>query len=219
MSKREILSWFSGNLSTLSVEKIITVLCIALLLSAVIFFTYKLTYSGVSYNARFNSGNVIITLITAVIMMMIGSNIAISLGMVGALSIVRFRTAIKDPQDTIYVFWSLVTGLCVGAQVYQLAVISSVFIAIVVVALSFYSSLNSKYIVIIRGDLNVDKMVIDKALKESFKSVRVRSVNNRENSVEMIFEVCAAIKGLDMSKVDALKNVDGVKSANYILEA
>ncbi len=217
MSKSEILNWFSGNSASLTVGKILLVLCTALVLSLIIFATYKITYSGVSYNARFNVGNVIITLITAVVMLMIGSNIAISLGMVGALSIVRFRTAIKDPQDTIYLFWSIATGLAVGAGVYQLAVVAVLFIAIVLVGASFYTRMNSKYIIIIRGEADLDKTEVANKLAADFKNVRARAVNNRAESVEMIFEVSAK-GGLDVSLVDGLKSVKGVKSANWILE-
>lgn len=217
MSKSEILNWFSGNSASLTVGKILLVLCTALVLSLIIFATYKITYSGVSYNARFNVGNVIITLITAVVMLMIGSNIAISLGMVGALSIVRFRTAIKDPQDTIYLFWSIATGLAVGAGVYQLAVVAVLFIAIVLVGASFYTRMNSKYIIIIRGEADLDKTEVANKLAADFKNVRARAVNNRAESVEMIFEVSAK-GGLDVSLVDGLKAVKGVKSANWILE-
>lgn len=217
MSKSEILNWFSGNSASLTVGKILLVLCTALILSLVIFATYKITYSGVSYNARFNVSNIIITLITAVVMLMIGSNIAISLGMVGALSIVRFRTAIKDPQDTIYLFWSIATGLSVGAGVYQLAVVEVLFVGIVLVGASFYTRLNSKYIIIIRGEADLDKAEIANKLSADFKGVRARAVNNRAESVEMIFEVTAK-GGLDVSLIDGLKGVKGVKSANWILE-
>ena len=138
MSKKEILNWFTVNNESLDVSKILFVLGVGILVAVVIFATYRITYSGVSYNAKFNVGNVVMLLIASVIMLMISSNMAISLGMVGALSIVRFRTAVKDPHDTVYIFWSIVEGLCVGAQIYKLAVISTVVIAVVLVAASFY---------------------------------------------------------------------------------
>lgn len=218
MSKSEVISWFSGNSANLTAGRIIMVLCLALIMGAVIFATYYLTYTGVSYSARFNCGNVLITIITAVIMLMIGSNIAISLGMVGALSIVRFRTAIKDAQDTIYIFWSIVTGLCVGAGAYMLAIIACVFMAIVLTAMSFYTKVNGRYIVIVRGEADLDKNEVMTLLASNFKNTKARAVNNRETSVEMIFEVTAASDKL-IAKVDELKKVKGVKSANWVLEA
>ena len=97
MSKKEILNWFTVNNESLDVSKILFVLGVGILVAVVIFATYRITYSGVSYNAKFNVGNVVMLLIASVIMLMISSNRAISFGMVGALSIVRFRTAVKDP--------------------------------------------------------------------------------------------------------------------------
>ena len=218
MSKLDVLNWFAGSSASLSVAKIMMVLCVALVLAGIIFFTYMISYSGVSYNARFNATNLLITIITAVIMLMIGSNVALSLGMVGALSIVRYRTAIKDPQDTVYIFWSIVTGLCVGAGVYQLAVVSCIFIAIVVLAMSFYTKHTGRYIVIVRGSADTDKSEVEKKLLENFKKVVLRAANNREESVEMIFEIRAA-GSMKCEIIDSLKMVDGVKSANWILES
>lgn len=217
MSKSEILNWFAGNSSSLSASKIIMVLCVTLVLAAVIFATYAITYNGVAYNAGFNAGNVIITLIAAVIMLMIGSNIAISLGMVGALSIVRFRTAIKNPRDTIFIFWAIVTGLCTGAGVFQLAVIECLFIAVVLLGMSFYTGIMSHYIVIVRGETETDRKAIDEKLAENFKKIKLKAANNRENTVELIYEI--RVKGsLKAEIIDSLKTIKGVKSANWILE-
>ncbi|MDD3205104.1 MAG: DUF4956 domain-containing protein [Lachnospiraceae bacterium] len=217
MSKREILTWFTGNSESLSIGKIVFVLCVALIIGAVVFATYRITYTGVSYNARFNAMNVIIILITAVIMLMISSNIAISLGMVGALSIVRFRTAIKDPHDTAYIFWAIVEGLCVGAQIHKLAVISTIFIALVLIAFSLYTKMHNKYLIILRGDAELSEQSVMEALQVDFKRVRIRAINNRESSCEMTCEV--AVNGeLNLDLVKNLKTIEHVKSANWLLE-
>ena len=92
------------------------ILIISLLLSMVVFWTYKFTFSGVLYNRKFNVSLVMLTLVTTMVMIVIKSDISLSLGMVGALSIVRFRTAIKDPRDTAYIFWCIGIGLCAGTQ-------------------------------------------------------------------------------------------------------
>ena len=218
MSKKEILTWFTGNSQSLDSAKIIFILCAAFLIGVVIFTTYRITYSGVSYNARFNASNVIIILITAVIMLMISSNIAISLGMVGALSIVRFRTAIKDPHDTVYIFWAIVEGLCVGAQIHKLAIISTIFIAFVLIAFSFYTKLQNKYLVIIRGTAELSGDQVITVLEEHFKRVRIRAVNQRESNCEMVCEV-ANIGALKLEFVNRLKELEHVKSANWLLES
>ena len=156
MSKKDILqTYFNGN-AALTARNILIVLAFALVMAAVIFVTYRLTHSGTAYSAKLNATNVAITLITTVIMLMISSNIVISLGMVGALSIIRFRTAVKDPWDTVYIFWAVVEGLCVGSQNFKLALLSVLFIAVALILLSLRSSMIRKYLVVIRADETAD---------------------------------------------------------------
>lgn len=217
MSKKEILSWFTVNSETLSVEKVLFVLGMSLLIGIVIFITYRLAYTGVSYNSRFNTGNVVIVLITSVIMLMISSNMAISLGMVGALSIVRFRTAIKDPSDTIYIFWAIVEGLCVGAQIYKLAVISAIFIAIVLLVSSYYSNVQKKYLIIIRGGKEVDLAQIKEALGPYYPKMGVRASNYVGERCEIICEVSAR-QEMKEEAIQALRNCEHVTGVNWLLE-
>lgn len=217
MSKREILDWFTVNSESLSVDKIMFVLGISLLVGIVIFVTYRLAYTGVSYNGRFNTGNVVIVLITSVIMLMISSNMAISLGMVGALSIVRFRTAIKDPSDTIYIFWAIVEGLCVGAQIYKLAVISTVFIAIVLLASSYYASSRKKYLIIIRGGKDMDVENIKTALKPYYPKMGVRATNYAGERCEIICEISAR-QEMNGEAIAALRKCENVNGVNWLLE-
>lgn len=217
MSKTNILDWFTVNSKSLNADKILFVLCMALLLGAVIFITYRLAYTGVNYNSRFNAGNVVIILITSVIMLMISSNMAISLGMVGALSIVRFRTAIKDPSDTIYIFWAIVEGLCVGAEIYKLAVISTIFIAIVLLALSYYASIQKKYLIIIRGTKDVNLEQIKTVLMPYYPKLGVRASNYIGERCEIICEVSAR-QEIKEEAVEALKNCEHVNGVNWLLE-
>lgn len=217
MSKKNILDWFTVNSESLNADKILFVLCMALLLGVIIFITYRLAYTGVNYNSRFNAGNVVIVLITSVIMLMISSNLAISLGMVGALSIVRFRTAIKDPSDTIYIFWAIVEGLCVGAEIYKLAVISTIFIAIVLLALSYYASIQKKYLIIIRGTKDVDLEQIKAVLTPYYPKLGVRASNYIGERCEIICEVSAR-QEMKEEAVKALKNCEHVNGVNWLLE-
>ncbi len=151
MGKTKILEWFSNNNASMTSEKILLYLFAGMLVAGVIYITYRITYTGVSYNNKFAITNFVILLIASVLMMMISSNIAISLGMVGALSIVRYRTAIKDPNDTLFLFWSIIEGLCVGAQMLLLAAISTLFIAVVIIVFSYLGAFRQKYLLIIRG--------------------------------------------------------------------
>lgn len=217
MSKKQILDWFTVNSESLSVEKVLLVLCVSLLIGAVIFITYRLAYTGVSYNSRFNAGNLVIVLITSVIMLMISSNMAISLGMVGALSIVRFRTAIKDPSDTIYIFWAIVEGLCVGAEIYTLAVVSTIFIAIVLLVMSYHSNTQKKYLIIIRGTKDVDITQIRNALEPHYPKMGVRASNYTGERCEIICEVSAK-QEIKEEAVAALRNCEHVSGVNWLLE-
>lgn len=217
MSKREILDWFTVNSESLSVSKILFVLGLSLLVGIVIFITYRLAYTGVSYNGRFNTGNVAIVLITTVIMLMISSNMAISLGMVGALSIVRFRTAVKDPADTIYIFWAIVEGLCVGAQIYRLAVISTIFIAILLLVSSYYTAAHKKYLVIIRGTKEIDMEQLRDILLRHYPNMRVRTANYMEERCEVICEVSAR-QEIKEEAMAALRGCAGVNGVNWLLE-
>lgn len=217
MSKNDILEWFTTNSESLSVEKIIFVMCMALLVAVVIFITYRLAYTGVGYNSRFNAGNLAVVLITAVIMLMISSNMVISLGMVGALSIVRFRTAIKDPADTIYIFWAIVEGLCVGAQIYKLAIASTLFIAIILLAMSYYASMQKKYLIIVRGTKDVELDQVKACIMPYYPKVNVRACNYMGERCEIICEVSARCE-MKEEAVAALRKYECVNGVNWLLE-
>lgn len=217
MSKSDILEWFTANNEALQVNKIVFILLVGIIVGAVIFLTYRIAYQGVSYNAKFNIGNVVLVLIAATIMLMISSNIAISLGMVGALSIVRFRTAIKDPQDTIYIFWAIIEGLCVGAQIYKLALISTLMIALLILAGSFYYAVKKKYLIVIHGSGEVKQDEVLECLKNYYKHPRIRSANFADSHCELICEVNA--KGdISQEATEALRGINSVESVSWLLE-
>lgn len=218
MSKKDILAWFATNSEGLDSSRILMVMSIGLLMAAIIFITYRITYTGVSYNARFNVTNVIVLLVASVIMLMISSNITISLGMVGALSIVRYRTAVKDPHDTVYIFWSIVEGLCVGAQIYKLAVISTIFIAVLLVAASFYTNEFSKYLIIIRGNKQVNLDNIKQVIGQKYRKFKIRNANISELQCEVICEVTSR-KDNDYELMKEIQSIENVTSVNWLLES
>lgn len=218
MSKRDILEWFQTNSSSLTTGRILAIMLMGLLMATVIFITYRITYTGVAYNLKFNASNVAILLITIVIMLMISSNIVISLGMVGALSIVRFRTAVKDPRDTVFIFWSIVEGLCIGSQNNKLALVSTLMIAMVLLAFSFVMKLGHNYLLIVRGasDLSVEQ--VRELIKGSAPKSRVKTVNSTELSVEMIVELRLKNE-LDGKLVADIRSLPGVTAVNWLLES
>lgn len=217
MSKTEILEWFTTNSEELQTERILFVLLMGVVVGLVIFLTYRVSFRGVSYNARFNCGNIVLVLISATIMLMISSNIAISLGMVGALSIVRFRTAIKDPQDTLYIFWAIIEGLCVGSQNYKLAVISALVIALLLLISSFYTIFGKKYLIILHGDGKVSQEEVLRCTEKYYKRSRIRSANYEENHCELVCELTSR-RTLAQEMLEELKKLDGVRGVNWLLE-
>jgi len=216
MNKQQIMEWFYTNSTNLTGTRILLVLFSALCIAMLIFLTYKLTYRGVAYNVRFNVTNVIILLICVVLMLMISSNIVISLGMVGALSIVRFRTAIKDARDTVFVFWSIVLGLCVGSQNFTLAGLSTFFIAAICFGFKLMPKIKNKYTLVIRGiqgELIVED--IENILVEKISAYNLEAVNQTDRYIEIVY----TIKGKDENCVlisQSIKQLSGVKQANII---
>ncbi|MCM1135930.1 MAG: DUF4956 domain-containing protein [Clostridium sp.] len=217
MSKTKILEWFSNNNATMTSDKIILYLFAAVLAAIVIFITYRITYAGVSYNNKFAITNFVILLIASVLMMMISSNIAISLGMVGALSIVRYRTAIKDPNDTLFLFWSIIEGLCVGAQMLLLAAISTLFIAIVVIILSYLGTLRQKYLLIIRGSQELSVEQLSSLINHTYIKNRIRTSNYSETGFEMIIEITSKAP-INEEFIKSIRGIDGVKNVNWLLQ-
>lgn len=151
MSKEEVLSYFYTNSTNYGIRRTFVILTCGMLVGMIIYITYYITSEKIAYNRKFNWSLVTILLITIIVMMMISSNIAMSLGMVGALSIVRFRTAIKDSRDTIFIFWAIAEGLCTSSQNYRLTFTSVIFIAIVLIVASKVPGIWNRYLLIVSG--------------------------------------------------------------------
>lgn len=217
MTKTDILEWFTTNHEALSANKILFILGIGILAASIIFITYRITYAGVLYNAKFNIGIAVMLLIATVLMLMIRSNIAISLGMVGALSIVRFRTAVKDAQDTIYIFWSIVEGLSIGAEMYTLAFLSIIVIALCLVATSFYSIMQKKYLLIIRGTASLKADTVLPCIKEEYKKSCLKSANYGKDHCELTVEISAKDE-ISSELIEKLMENPDALSVNWILE-
>lgn len=218
MSKNDILNWFATNSTSLTAGKIILILSLGIVVGMAIFLTYQVTYTGVVYSWKFNVSNLAILLITIVIMLMISSNIVISLGMVGALSIVRFRTAIKDARDTVFIFWSIVEGLCLGSQNFKLAFLSTLVIAMVLIFFSLIVKENRNYLLIIRGGATLlDQTRIDECIGGYAKKMKCRAMNRTDISTEMIYELKVK-NGLDSEITYALQEIEGITSVNWLSE-
>ncbi len=213
--KNVLLKYLEMNQNQLSVFEVINVLVIALALSLVVYMTYKYTYSGVMYNKKFNVSLVMITCVTTMVMIVIGTNIALSLGMVGALSIVRFRTAIKDPRDTTYIFWTIAIGLCVGTMNYTIALIGSAVLCAVLMAFRFGGTLdNDRYIMIIRSTRKSEEDIMKMVFK-TFKGSHLRSKHSDKEKIELIYQVKMK-NNLMESFLDEFYKIDGVSAVNLV---
>ena len=155
MSKKELLKYLIENNAGISVTQVLISMCITVLLSMFIYWVYKKTYSGVMYSKNFNITIMLISTVTSMVMMIIGSNLALSLGMVGALSIIRFRSAIKDPKDIGFLFWGIGIGLSTGTGVYIIGILGSVFIAFLLFIFDRGIYNDNCYLLIVKGnDIN-----------------------------------------------------------------
>ena len=145
-------SSFLENITSVSVLDMAIALVLAFGLGMFIFLVYKKTYSGVMYSASFGTSLVALTMITTVVILAVTSNVVLSLGMVGALSIVRFRTAIKEPLDIAFLFWAIAVGIVLAAGMIPLAVIGSVIIGVILLVFVNRKSHKNPYIVVVRCD-------------------------------------------------------------------
>ncbi len=186
--KEQMLELLNRSSTTVSTTEILCNFAVAVALGLVIFISYRTSHTRVVYSARFNVSLLMLTVITTLVMSVIGNNIALSLGMVGALSIVRFRTAIKDSRDTAYIFWSIAIGICCGVADYKIAVIGSVCIFVILLAFGLVQD-NQRYLLVVRVSRENETEVTN-VVKEFYKGKAVLKVNNStKESSEFIYEI------------------------------
>lgn len=199
------------SLDTLTPLNVLMTLIVTLVLSMVIYFTYRKNFNGVSYNHMFNVSLILMAIITATIIMTIRSNIVLSLGMVGALSIVRFRTAIKEPMDIIYLFWAISLGIISGARLFEVAAISTIFIGLVIFIFVRFTNELDLFLLVIQYEEGFENDIMDvlSDLSYSLKSKRAYG-----ETIELTVEIKQAHKGT--SFVEALNQIMGVKNVSFI---
>ena len=185
------------------------------LVGVIIAFVYRKTYRGVLYSPTFALTLILLTLITTPVVMCIKSDIALSMGMVGALSIVRFRTAVKDPLDTAYMFWALTMGILLGAGLYIIALIVALCISVVLFILTFVKFRNPNAYLLVLHYENIEYVEedIEKALRHSVKNYKLRSKTMTHASGEMTYEIRLS----DRSEiVQEMMDVEGVIDATLV---
>lgn len=214
---QDLLYYITNHAGSLSIQEIVMNLLAALLAGAVIFLSYRFSHSSAVYSPRFNVSLWMLTVVTAMVMCVIGNNIALSLGMVGALSIVRFRTAIKDARDTVYIFWAVSVGICCGISDFVIAIIGSMVIFLLMLAIGTAGA-NARYLLIVRC-LPKGAAVVEELMQEKFSGkVRLCVKNSNRDSVEYIYELSQkqATKFQEKHYTDTLLENENVTEANLI---
>lgn len=188
---------------------------IAFLVGMFIYFVYKKTFSGVMYSRPFNVSLVLLTMVTTMVILAVTSDVIIALGMVGALSIVRFRTPIKDPMDLVFLFWSIAAGIILGAGFIPLAIMGSIIIGLILVAFISKNVVESPYIVMVScADENAENDALN-LIKNSFSRYRMKSKTaSAAKGIELILEI--RLKSGETKFVNELSAISGVTNAALV---
>ena len=204
-------SSFLENVTSVSVLDMVVALALAFCIGLFIFMVYKKTYTGVMYSAGFGVTLVAMTMITTLVILAVTSNVVLSLGMVGALSIVRFRTAIKEPLDIAFLFWSIAVGIVLAAGMIPLAVFGSVVIGIVLLVFVNKKSVTHPYILVLQCDgFNTEKRAKEFVEKKAERVV-VKSKSAQKGMIELNLELRLRDDNTDF--INALSDMPGVGSA------
>lgn len=204
-------SGFLENITSVSLLDMTIALVLAFCLGVFIFLVYKKTFSGVMYSSGFGVTLIALTMITTLVILAVTSNVVLSLGMVGALSIVRFRTAIKEPLDIAFLFWSIAAGIVLAAGMIPLAVFGSVLIGIMLLVFVNQKSHMNPYIVVLRCDGHESEQRAMEYLKGKVRRVVVKSKTAQKGAVELNLEI--RLKEDNTDFVNELAERQGVESA------
>ena len=202
-------SSFLERVASVSILDTAIALVLAFLLGLFIFFIYKKSYSGVMYSMSFGVTLVALTLITTLLILTVVSNIVLSLGMVGALSIVRFRTAIKEPMDIAFLFWAIAAGIVLAAGLIPLAVFGSLFIGLVLFAFSRKKTVDAPYILVVHCENSQVEEQTRLFVASQVRRLNLKSKSVESGCVELNYEV--RLRDDDSAFVNELEAMEGVR--------
>ena len=205
---------FLDSSSDFSIAAASVSLLSALFIGLFIFFIYKKTYAGVMYSKPFNTSLVLLSVLTTFVILAVTSNVVLSLGMVGALSIVRFRTAIKEPLDLVFLFWSISVGIILGAGLYSLAFLGSAFITVILLVLTGKVDSSAPYILMLQLENENAELQATEIIKNRFGKVIVKSKSITDGQPELIYEV--KVKNNETSFMNELSAIEGVQNATLV---
>ena len=208
--------------STLTWEQIAANILVSGILGFLIFVSYMISHRGTIYSKKFNVSLVVLTVLTSMVMTVIGNNVALSLGMVGALSIVRFRTAIKDSRDTVYIFWTIIVGICCGVGDFVVASIGSGFVFILLLVMGAIKN-NNRMLVIIRGARTKEAQIQAVMYKFFGAKAVLRVKNSTDESIEFIYEITAKMLAVAERKnnigiCDEIYKIGNIQYVNTVMQ-
>ena len=204
-------SSFLENITSISILDIAISLILAFGLGVFIFFIYKKTFSGVMYSSSFALTLIALTMITTVVILAVSSNVVLSLGMVGALSIVRFRTAIKEPSDFAFLFWAIAVGIVLAAGMIPLAIIGSVIIGIIILIFANKKSSDNPYIIVINCADHDSEIRAKEFLAEQVSRAVIKSKSAQKGAIELNYEI--RLKDDNTDFINILSEMQGINSA------
>lgn len=224
---KQLLLEVFENSGQLDLRTIALRIGVSVVIAFFIYLSYMLSHEGGIYSRKFNVSLMALTVITTTVMIVIGNNIALSLGMVGALSIVRFRTAIKDSRDTVYIFWSIVTGICCGAGDFPVAAIGSAATFLILLIFGRIKNDNRMLLVIRTSRVNEER--VEAMIFQYFSRKAVLRVKNTtDSSTEFIYEISrrimekaqktAVAKGNKSSITEALYGIGDIEYCNLVMQ-
>ncbi|MBR6795748.1 MAG: DUF4956 domain-containing protein [Clostridia bacterium] len=202
---------FDDSNYSISIPQFAVSMIVAILVAVLIYFVYKHCFRGVIYRSSFNVTIALMVIITAMIVATISSNVTLSLGMVGALSIVRFRTAIKDPVDLMFLFWAVAAGIAIGAEIYYIVLVGNVIIALAFIIFSRLKTKKLLYLLVVTYDEKAEKAVLDLL---SGSKYLLRSKLTKNGVTELTVEL--ALKTTSPSVSEPFAKIEGVTGVSLV---
>lgn len=207
-------SSFLESVTGFSLSEVLLAMLFAVIVGLFIFWAYKKTFTGILYSSGFALTLIGLTLVTTLVIIAVTSNVVLSLGMVGALSIVRFRTAIKEPMEIVFLFWSIAVGIVIGAGMIPLAVLGSVIIGIILLIFANRKNVENAYILVLNCENEEAENTAAELLKNTVKKYRIKSKTVNADGIELTTEL--KIKDDKMAFVNQMNKITGVKNATLV---
>ena len=203
---------FMEEFSAISMSEALVAIALSFALSLFIVFIYRVTYAGVNYNRNFTGCLMMLSMVTTMVILVISSNMVLSLGMVGALSIVRFRTAVKEPTDTAFLFWAIATGIICGAGYITISILMTLLLGLLFVAVHAFAGKQkySTYMIVVRYDSDSDV----EAKLAGITGYKMKNKTMTGNYTELVAEL--KLTDAALKKIDFLRNIPGVREVTVM---